>query len=37
MSIAAVLLMQSQQQGLPAETPAQFKPVTDSFDYVRQE
>src|SRR6476646_9510732 len=36
-SIAAVLLTQSQQQGLPGETPAQFKAVTDSFDYVRRE
>jgi uncharacterized protein len=25
------------QQQLPSETPAQFKPVTDSFDYIRRD
>jgi putative CocE/NonD family hydrolase len=25
------------QQGLPSETPANFKPLTDSFDYARRE
>ncbi len=33
--IAALLLSAFQQ--LPSETPAQFKPVTDSFDYVRRD
>jgi uncharacterized protein len=32
-ALALVLL----QQQLPSETPAQFKPVTDSFDYVRRD
>src|SRR4051812_749180 len=27
----------SSSQSLPSETPATFKPVTDSFDYVRRE
>jgi putative CocE/NonD family hydrolase len=27
----------AQAQGLPSETPAQFKPVTGSFDYVRRD
>src|SRR5437762_13670678 len=27
----------SPSQSLPSETPANFKPVTDSFDYVRRE
>src|SRR6185503_9063377 len=27
----------SSPQSLPSETPATFKPVTDSFDYVRRE
>ena len=27
----------SPSQSLPSETPAKFKPVTDSFDYVRRE
>src|SRR6478609_10147284 len=38
MSMAAVVMLaQPPQQGLPSETPAQFKPVTDSFDYVRRD
>jgi putative CocE/NonD family hydrolase len=27
----------AQAQGLPSETPAQFKPVTGSFDYLRRD
>jgi putative CocE/NonD family hydrolase len=39
LSIAIALPAHAQQgaAGLPSETPAQFKPVTDSFDYVRRD
>ncbi|HTM24279.1 MAG TPA: CocE/NonD family hydrolase [Vicinamibacterales bacterium] len=37
-TLTALLCAQApQQQGLPNETPAQFKAVTGSFDYVRRE
>ena len=36
-SAALPLAHTQQSQGLPSETPAQFKPVTDSFDYIRRE
>src|SRR3954454_4263865 len=35
--LVAGLLLLSFRQQLPSETPAQFKPVTDSFDYARRE
>src|SRR3982751_6329041 len=35
--LVAGLLVLSLGQQLPSETPAQFKPVTDSFDYARRD
>src|SRR3954466_1428432 len=35
--LAAGLLLVTLGQQLPSETPAQFKPVTDSFDYARRD
>src|SRR5580700_6758414 len=35
--LAASLQAQPQYPNLPSETPAQFKPKTDSFDYTRRE
>jgi uncharacterized protein len=37
LAAAVLLAAQTPRQGLPSETPAQFKPVTDSFDYVRRD
>src|SRR3954466_9202180 len=33
---AASMSAQTPSQGLPSETPSQFKPVTERFDYVRR-
>ena len=35
--LALLLLAQTTYPALPSETPAKFKPVTDSFDHVRRD